>query len=164
MGIKKRIVNFTGQPPKAVNLPQKIVSKYSKSETLTNEIVPLTIKDIYLSLKPQLLQKSLKSGSVSWEIVNYSDGSNRSYVLRVDNSLDETNRNKYQYFIGNRYLPGDGYEVISIVDDASNGIWTLNSAGQSTHIQFVAMSSAEKAFKMVNDYRPYLRYGLASGT
>ena len=26
------------------------------------------------------------------------------------------------------------------------------------------MSAAEKAFKMVEDYRPYLRYGLASGT
>ena len=26
------------------------------------------------------------------------------------------------------------------------------------------MSATEKAFKMVEDYKPYLRYGLASGT
>jgi hypothetical protein len=46
--------------------------------------------------------------------------------------------------MGNRYIPGDGTEVLSIADDAHNGIWLVNKQGVS-HIAMEAISYRKKA-------------------
>lgn len=51
---------------------------------------------------------------IEWSIEKYADGSNNSYVKRIDNNLNGQNRDKIMYFIGTRYLPDDGKSVISI--------------------------------------------------
>ena len=72
-------------------------------------------------------------------------------------------RDKLQYFIGNRYLPGAGTEALSLEDDGAHGIWVVNSEGDSTHISLVDMDPVQKALKIVDMFTPYLRYGLAAG-
>lgn len=48
------------------------------------------------------------------------------------------------YLVGNRYIPGDGTQVLSIADDGNNGIWTVNSQGVS-HIAMQTFSYKAKA-------------------
>lgn len=43
----------------------------------------------------------------------YADGSDRTYIKRV-NPNQKNQRDKQMILIGNRYLPGDGENVISI--------------------------------------------------
>ena len=39
-----------------------------------------------------------------------------------------------QYFIGDRYLPDDGKNIIMISDDLMNGSWVVGKNGDVTHI------------------------------
>jgi hypothetical protein len=48
------------------------------------------------------------------------------------------------HLVGNRYIPGDGTEVLSIEDDNNNGIWIVNSQGVS-HIAMETVSYKAKA-------------------
>ena len=48
--------------------------------------------------------------------------------------MPEFDRDKYQYFIGDRYLPDAGVSVIMIDDDLSSGAWVVSSFGNVNHI------------------------------
>lgn len=48
--------------------------------------------------------------------------------------------------MGNRYLPGKGFEVSSIEDDNSFGIWTANTLFEVSHIEMIRLSYKEKAY------------------
>lgn len=52
------------------------------------------------------------------------------------------------YFMGNRYLPGKGFEVSCIEDDNSIGIWTANTLGEVSHIEMIPISYKQKAYQM----------------
>lgn len=53
-------------------------------------------------------------------------------MKRVNNNEVDA-RDKIMFLIGNRYLPGDGLEALSIEDDGSLGIWVVNSKGEVSH-------------------------------
>lgn len=55
-------------------------------------------------------------------------------MKRVNNNEIDA-RDKTMFLIGNRYLPGDGLEALSIEDDSSLGIWVVNSKGEVSHIE-----------------------------
>lgn len=157
-------VDYQGNKVKPNNLPQKLVTKITAAEALDHPDVPPSFKKL-LSGDPQAtLQTVVLQNEIKWEIKGYADGSNRSYVLRTNQTASDADRNKYQYFIGDRYLPGDGTNAVSIEDDGSSGVWVTDNLNEITHIVFAGLNSTSKAFKMVNDYKPYLRYGMASGT
>lgn len=54
--------------------------------------------------------------------------------------MDGTNRDKLQYFIGDRYLPGDGTKVVMIDGDGNLGLWVVGLNGSTTHIVMKAIS------------------------
>ena len=43
-------------------------------------------------------------------------------------------RDRVMFFIGNRYLPGEGTEALSIEDDGALGLWVVDSKGAVSHI------------------------------
>lgn len=67
------------------------------------------------------------------------------------------------HLIGNRYIPGDGTEVLSIAgDEDHNGIWLVNSQGVS-HIVMETISYKTKADILLQQTKEKLmRHGLAS--
>lgn len=73
-------------------------------------------------------------GKIVWSIANYADGSNGKLVSRTDQRDDTHPRDKQMLLIGNRYLPGDGKNVISIEDDGSLGLWLVSESGEASHI------------------------------
>ena len=48
--------------------------------------------------------------------------------------MSESDRDKYQYFMGDRYLPSDGASVVMIEDDLLRGVWAVSTSGDVTHI------------------------------
>lgn len=83
--------------------------------------------------------------NIVWQIERYADGSERSYLLRSNNSAEQGSRDRVMTLMGSRYLPGDGTQVISIEDDGEMGVWTVNSQGQVTHIGMKSLTYAAKA-------------------
>lgn len=53
--------------------------------------------------------------------------------------------------------------MLSLEDDGNFGLWVTDKDKEVSHIVYAALNTTSKAFKMVNDYKPYLRYGMASG-
>ena len=104
--VPKRIVNYQGEPhPTTFNL-QKFVVRFQQSEVSDAPNIPDSVK--YASEHPsEKHQQSFEQGNISWSIKKYADGSGNSYLLRVNNSMLDSNRDKMQYFIGDRYLPDD---------------------------------------------------------
>jgi hypothetical protein len=51
--------------------------------------------------------------------------------------------------ISDRYLPGDGSNVISIEDDGQLGLWLVNVEGEVSHIEMKEVSYTSKAKAMV---------------
>lgn len=47
------------------------------------------------------------------------------------------------FFIGNRYLPGEGTEALSIEDDDALGLWVVSSKGEVSRIE-MKPSATEK--------------------
>jgi hypothetical protein len=47
-------------------------------------------------------------------MVNFADGTKRRYVKRENTTADITDRDKIQYFIGDRYIPDQGVAPIMI--------------------------------------------------
>lgn len=93
-------------------MPQKLVTRLSPGEAVTDPSVPASIRKIARGEENAELTEVVEQDGVNWEIKKYADGSNNSYLLRTNLTAGETDRNKYQYFIGNRYLPGAGKVVI----------------------------------------------------
>ena len=121
-----------------------------------------------MSLGPVNLQKksivTQKNGQIVWSITKYADGSNNTYVKRVDYSLDDKNKDKIMMFIGNRYLPEDGKYAISIEDDLKLGIWICGKNGSVTHIEMVELTYEAKAEMMLKNTQKYvIRQGIAAG-
>ncbi len=75
-----------------------------------------------------MAKTEVRQGDAAWSIALYADGSKRSFLTRV-NPGEQNDRDKTMYFIGNRYLPGEGFEVSCIEDDSSLGVWTANGLG-----------------------------------
>jgi hypothetical protein len=142
---------------------QKIVTYYTLDDALASDIVPESIKNVILD--PQAERKTivLQLNNAWWTVVGYADKSGRTYVKREHtNEVDE--RDKIMYFIGNRYLPGKGIEVLSIEDDKEYGLWTVNSEGV-THIALAEYSYKAKAEKMVENTQEFvMRHGLAASS
>jgi hypothetical protein len=55
------------------------------------------------------------------------------------------------YFVGERYLPGDGLRVEWIEDDGASGIFVGNPNGQTARIRMVNMSYREKAELLLSE-------------
>jgi AraC-like DNA-binding protein len=136
--------NYEGSAASEVNNFQKTVKRLNKSTTAQNNRVV--------------------QGKVIWTIENFADGSDGKYVKRVDNSLKDSNRDKIQYFIGNRYLPGNGKSPISIEDDNNNGIFVYGPDNKCTHIIMKPINYTKKAELMSQYMDKYVsRMGMVSG-
>lgn len=61
--------------------------------------------------------------------------------------MPDSNRDKYQYFVGDRYLPD--VKVIMITDDLMNGVWVVGFNGDVNHIIMKTMTYREKALYMI---------------
>ena len=46
-------------------------------------------------------------------------------------------------------MPGNGQSIISIEDDGSNGVWTVDQNGTGTHVRMETMTLNEQAELMV---------------
>jgi hypothetical protein len=55
------------------------------------------------------------------------------------------NRDKFQYFMGDRYISDLGYTPIMIETDNSFGVWVVSSSGNTSHIKMVEMTYSQKA-------------------
>ena len=136
--------NYKGPAASEVNNYQKIIKRFNKSTKSRNSKVV--------------------QNNVIWTIENFADGSDGKYVKRNDNSLNDSNRDKIQYFIGNRYLPRDGKSPISIEDDKNNGIFVYDSDGKCTHIIMEQMNYTDKAELISQNMDKYVsRMGMVSG-
>lgn len=111
--VPRRVVDFSGEPAQLNGVLQKIVSYKSKEEAVASADVPDSIKQAILDpLSPRKKEVRQQNGAV-WTIEGYADGSNRSLVKRIsDNEVDV--RDRTMFFIGNRYIPGEGTEALSI--------------------------------------------------
>ncbi len=126
---------------------QKMVSYYEPG----NEGIPSFVSEIsdYSSYKTV----TTDDGAV-WTITDYG-------VLREDeNALNS--RDSQQRFMGDRYFYDNDGELLAIVDDGENGIWTIMAEGV-THIQMVQMSGIDKAVMMSEATDEYVsRRGMVS--
>ena len=86
------VVNYKGTPKKVYKNYQKIVERYSKEEVKTSKVVPQSIK--YVSADPKLAKKKTKitKDYVKWEITNYTDKSNRTYIKRTDSKANDRDK------------------------------------------------------------------------
>ena len=163
----ERIVNFSGNAAKPVDNLQKLVDRYSKNKSGSSSAVSKNILELPKEIAEKSTEKLQKitQNNVEWTIEQYADSSGNSYVKRIDNSLNNSNPDKVQYFIGDRYLPDDGKNVSFIVDDENNGIWAFDKSGDATHIKMLKMDYADKADIMCKNSEEYVsRMGLESGS
>lgn len=101
---------------------------------------------------------------INWTICNHTVNPNRQYILRTDLDKIDDDKDKLQYFIGDRYLPDAGTSVIMIESDKQKGLWVVGASGNVTHIRMVPMTYREKAEMMNDQTDKYVtRQGLASG-
>ena len=160
---KKSIVHFKGEPAETVNNLQKIVERYDLVDLDTNADVPATIKE---AIKNPVNSGEVKQGDVVWDIVNFADGSDGKYVVRTDTLKTDSDRDKVQYFIGERYLPGNGQSPEMIFDDGNNGIWVVGDLEQNpqiTHIKMLDINYLDKAVMMSDNTHKYVsRMGMTS--
>ena len=156
---QKQRVDYNGKPAKPLDSLQKFVKKYD----LADADVPKKVKDTVLN---PVENSEVKQDDVIWEIVNFADGSDGKYITRTDLSKQDTDRDKIQYFIGNRYLPGNGKSPEMILDDGNNGLWVLgdlNETPQISHIEMREINYADKAALMSSITDKYVsRMGLMS--
>jgi hypothetical protein len=82
----KRVVNFVGPTRKIPQNYQKLIDRYSKEQVAGSATVPKSIKEV--SADPDSPSKKVKIevGSVTWEIMNYQDKSDRTYLKRTDSA------------------------------------------------------------------------------
>ena len=141
----KNIYNYEGTPANEIVNFQKLVERCKKNTFVKN--------------------KKIVHGKVIWTIENFADKSGGRYVKRIDNSLEDSNRDKTMYFIGERYLPGDGKSPVSIEDDKDNGIFVYDTDGNYTHIIMKLMNYTDKATLMSQYMDKYVsRMGMVSGS
>ena len=87
----------------------------------------------------------------NWTITQYADGSKgKFYIKRVDRTADNP-KDASMMMIGDRYLPGDGSNVISIEDNGKLGLWLVNDKGQVSHIEMKEISYTSKAKILVEE-------------
>lgn len=141
---------------------QRRITFFTKKEAIDIQNLPQIIKDYIINPTETEPKTEVKQGNTVWSITSYADGSKRSFLTRVN--PDEPNeRDKTMYFIGNRYLPGEGFEISCIEDDSSSGVWTANTQGEVSHIEMVPLSYKEKAYQMSKTTEEFvMRHGLAS--
>lgn len=162
--VRKPIVNYEGKPEKEADSLQKIVERYSAADVKNSSEIPAGVKKASADPSSANLV-SFKHGNTFWEPANFADGSNGLYLKRIDNSLADTNRDKVQYFMGDRYLPDDGKSPVYIENDGKWGVWVVGKSGDVNHIKMVKMDYADKAYVMsAQTDKDVSRMGLAAGS
>lgn len=145
VNIKKNIVNYQGEKVEQDLGFQKFIDIYSVEDLKDNEKIPEYVKKA-INNKSDL--RKLKTDNIIWEIVNFSDGSDNQYILRTNKKLKTSNGDKLQYFMGKRYLPGNGKAPQKIISDKNNGIWVIGDRTQTpfiSHIRMEKINWSEKA-------------------
>ena len=160
---EKRVVRSPFEPPEYPETFQKIVEMIPKNSVMKRTDIPEIVKDV--SLHPELISPTIvRVKKVLWSILPFADGSDRKYIKRTDESISEIDRDRIQYFMGNRYLPDNGSDPVFISDDQDNGLWVVSKSGNLSHIRMVRMTGAQKAERMSEITNTNVsRMGFASG-
>ena len=143
----KEIVNFNGEPVKTVNNLQKVIDRFNSLDEFNDRIPEQVIEAVKMSAS----NKKVEQQNIVWEIVDFSDGSEGRLVKRTDLSKTDSDKDKFQYFVGNRYLPGEGKNPVAILDDANNGIWVIGKKDETpliTNIKMLDINYEDKAVMM----------------
>lgn len=117
------------------------------------------------ALKPEApdLQKEFSVEGFKWEIKQFANGQANFYVLRTDTREETSARDKYHYFMGDRYLPEDGKSPVMIETDTFHGAWVVSKGGNVTHIILKSVGYEEKANIMSKQTEDFvMRHGIAS--
>lgn len=142
-----KTVNYSGTAVSLGSALQKLVSYYA----IGDEGIPQNISSIqdYTDYQTQ----TTADGAV-WTIKPYG-------ILRTDNNA-ALERDVEQRFMGDRYLYSKDGNLLGIVKDGANGIWTIMAEG-ITHIQMVVLSGKDKAALMSQATDTYVkRRGMVS--
>lgn len=162
--VKKSIVDYR-KPAATQELGlQKFVDRYTLEDFESSQDIPDYVKTTFQ--EGNTANISVENGNITWEIVDFVDESGDTYVLRTDVSLEDEDGNKLQYFMGKRYLPGEGKSAQKIISDKANGVWVLGNASDTpyvVHIRMEHISWDEKA-KILNEQTDELvnRMGMVS--
>lgn len=152
---KKSQLNYSGTAVSELDSLQRLVDRYSKEDALSNPSTPEAIKT-YLTDQSNA-SKTVAVGNVSWTIETAVD--NSLYIKRSE-PTNPIERNRTQYFQGERYLPAGTIGLI--VDDGSNGLWVASEQA-ATHIRMESMTYTEKAALMSENSQKYVsRRGMVS--
>jgi hypothetical protein len=138
------------EPVQLIAYPQKLRTFYA----LTNEAVPKSLHAIPARLPVSQLIRPVKGtdGAV-W--LGTTQG-----LMRIDFSAPE--RDRRQYFAGQRYLPDDFVE--QLIPDDHAGVWVRTRTGIS-HIELKPMTLAQKAEFFEQRIRArHDRYGLVASS
>jgi hypothetical protein len=54
--------------------------------------------------------------------------------------MADSNRDKVQYFMGDRYLSDTGFSPIMIETDKNFGVWVVSGTGNTSHIKMIEMT------------------------
>ncbi|MBQ4626614.1 MAG: Ig-like domain-containing protein [Clostridia bacterium] len=128
--IEKEKVSFEGKAINEVENLQKLVYRFPHgSSEIPENVASITDYDDY--------KTAVTADGAVWEITNYG-------VLRTDKNAP-TERDVEQRFMGDRYFySNDSQNVLAIVPDGDNGIWTIMESGV-THIVMMEASGRLKA-------------------
>ncbi len=108
-------------------------------EALADSKVPATVKHA-IQHTTENYNRTLIVNNINWTIFDYANGDPNQYIRRTDNDKLDSDRDKHQYFMGDRYLPDNGSSVIMIENDGQNGIWAVSSSGNVTRIEMRRIS------------------------
>lgn len=145
--VYNKTVSYNGNAASLGSALQKLVSYYA----IGDEGIPQSVSGIqdYAGYQTQ----TTADGAV-WTIKPYG-------VLRTDSNAAHE-RDIEQRFMGDRYFYSKDGNLLGIVKDGANGIWTIMEEG-ITHIQMVALSGKEKAALMSQATDTYVkRRGMVS--
>ncbi|MDD3947152.1 MAG: hypothetical protein PHI19_04845 [Clostridia bacterium] len=140
-GPEERVVDYGGTAITLNSTFQKLVSYHpADSENIPGYVSGIQDYSAY--------QSAVTEDGAVWTIQEYG-------VLRVDDNAVNS-RDREQRFMGDRYLYSKDGDVLAIVADEANGIWTIMEEGV-THIQMVQLSGEEKAALMSGNTDAYVK-------
>ena len=153
---------YSGPAAATVANLQKTVDRFDAKIVPNNPNIPKEVRVVARSKTAN--HNPVVQGTVSWNITKFADGSNAFYVNRIDSSLKEGQPDRIQYFMGDRYIPGDGKSPIAIFDDKQQGIWVVDATGSVNHINMKPLSYEQKALLMSSTSDKYVnRMGSYAG-
>ena len=160
---EKRVVRSTFVPPEYPETFQKIVEMIPKNSIAKRRDIPEQVKEA--SSQPESVSTIfVRVNRILWSIEPFADRSYGKYIKRIDESLSVIDRDRIQYFMGNRYLPDNESDPVLIADDQENGLWVVSKSGNLSHIRMIRMTGAQKAEQMSEITKTFVsRMGFASG-